>query len=412
MLVLGRRGQDPSIQQIRLSKAISHRIRRRIESSQAQRARAPYAKRLGEVELFSEAWGPWLGNISDTVGGFDIIQLHWVSGLLNYRAFFREVPTSIPLVWRLADMNPFTGGCHYDGGCGRFAASCGCCPTLDSQRESDLSRAIWGQKQAALAPLSSTRLHIVALNGWMASHVARSSLLSRFERSIIPNGVDLEEFKPVPREAARGALGLPIDRHILAFVSESASNPRKGLCVLCEALRRLRHRRDLLLLIVGGASDLPELGLPAVMVGQVQNPVFLRQVYCAADAFVMPSLEDNQPNTVLEAMACATPVVGFEVGGVPEMVEHLRTGMLAPRGDAVEFARAIEHLLDHNDQREQMGERARARAETLFSRDLQVTTYLDLYSNLLANRTKSNPGLLARPHPVAFKRAPTCAAQS
>jgi glycosyltransferase involved in cell wall biosynthesis len=342
------------------------------------------------------------------VRGFDIIQLHWVSNFLNYRRFFQNVPGEVPLVWRFADMNPLTGGCHYDGDCGRFAESCGECPKLQSHNENDLSRAIWERKKSGLAHLPSNRLHIVALNSWMAEQVRRSSLFKRFECSIIPNGVDLEEFRPVPQGIAREALGIPAGRQVLAFVAESAANVRKGFHLLCGALEKLKTRSNLFLLIVGDSPHAQSLNVPALRVGFVQSPLFLRQIYSAADLFAIPSLEDNQPNTVLEAMACGTPVVGFKAGGIPEMIDHGKTGLLVPRGDVQELALAIESLLNDERLRATMGTLARKRAEAVFSRDGQVRQYLELYSRLLVCSKGARAEVAGTPNakePGAFRTA-------
>ena len=124
------------------------------------------------------------------------------------------------------------------------------------------------------------------------------------------------------------------------------------------------------------------MSFPSLQAGHVLSAPYLRLIYSAADVLVIPSLEDNQPNTVLEAMACGTPVAGFRVGGIPEMVEEGRTGRLAPRGNVQELARAIEFLLDHDQERAAMAVHARRRAEEVFPRDGQAEKDLDLYSRL------------------------------
>ena len=366
--------------------SIPRRAKRRLERWWIYRDREPYAEALSKVESFSDDRVAGSDRISINMSDFDVVQLHWVSGFLDYRSFFKALPKRVPLVWRLSDMNPFTGGCHYSGDCGRFEKTCGRCPILKSEREDDLSRAIWTRKKNALGRLSSDRLHIVALNHWMAGQVKRSSLLGRFDCNVIPNGVDLDTFKPVRSAAAREALGIPSGRRVVAFVADIVSNIRKGFNLLLEALHNLRARQDLFLLILGNSQNLPPMSLPYLTVGQIRATAFLRQIYSAADVFVISSLEDNQPNTVLEAMACGTPVVGFRAGGIPEMVEDGRTGLLASQGNVPELARAIDFLLDHEQERTEMSGRARQRAEEVFSRDGQVQKYLDLYFRLVASK--------------------------
>jgi glycosyltransferase involved in cell wall biosynthesis len=187
---------------------------------------------------------------------------------------------------------------------------------------------------------------------------------------------------------------------VVAFVAESANNARKGFHLLRDALESLQARRDLFLLVVGDAA--PSLMLPSLQVGRVQGAAWLRQVYSAAHVFVIPSLEDNQPNTVLEAMACGTPVVGFHVGGIPEMVEEGRSGLLVPRGDVQQLAGALGRLLDFEEERAAMATQARRRVERVFSREGQVQKYLDLYSRLRAEREAREevPDLLSRVAPL------------
>jgi glycosyltransferase involved in cell wall biosynthesis len=386
MLVETKDSDDPDVVRANHCRSIPQRAKRRLQRWWIYRDREPYSEALSKVEIFSDDRVAGSNRISINMSDFDVVQLHWISEFLDYQRFFKALPKSVPLVWRLSDMNPFTGGCHYSGDCGRFEKTCGCCPMLKSEREDDLSRAIWTRKKNSLGRLPSDRLHIVALNQWMAGQVKRSSLLGRVECNVIPNGVDLDTFKPVRSAAAREALGIPSGRRVVAFVADSVSNIRKGFNLLLEALHSLRARQDLFLLILGSSQNLPPISLPYLTVGHIRATAFLRQIYSAADVFVISSLEDNQPNTVLEAMACGTPVVGFRAGGIPEMVEDGRTGLLASQGNVTELARAIDFLLDHEQERTEMSGRGRKRAEEVFSRDGQVQKYLDLYLRLVASK--------------------------
>ena len=372
-------------------RSIPQRAKRRLRRWWIYRDREAYAEALSKVEIFSDDRAVGVGSMGINVSDFDVIQLHWICGFVDYRRFFRALPKGVPLVWRLSDMNPFTGGCHYRGDCGRFEGACGRCPMLQSERERDLSRAIWTRKKSALEHLSSDRLHIVALNQWMAGQVKRSSLLGRFDCSVIPNGVDLKEFKPIPPAAAREALGIPNGRRVLAFVADSVSNVRKGFGLLLKALDSLKARQNLFLLVVGQPEDLPRLNLPSLILGHIQAVPFLRQIYSAADLFVISSLEDNQPNTVLEAMACGTPVVGFKAGGISEMVEAGSTGLLAPGGNVTELARAIDFLLDHEEKRMEMASQARKRVEKCFHEMGRFKNTWISISDCLRSEMRSEP---------------------
>ena len=280
MLVRYKESQDPAVSKIRLSTSLTQRVRRRLGRRLVDRDKERYSQPLSKVELFSDDRGAWTDSVVANVSGFDIIQLHWICDFLNYRRFFKDVPKEVPLVWRLSDMNPLTGGCHYAGDCARFENACGCCPMLESQREHDWSRAIWKRKRAALNQLSGERLHIVALNQWMAEQVRRSSLLGRFECSVIPNGVNLEEFRPIQPTVAREALGIPGGHRVVAFVADRVNNVRKGFPLVLEALNSLGARHNLFLLAVGHAPQLLPMSLP-----------FLQARACSITAIPSPDLQ-------------------------------------------------------------------------------------------------------------------------
>ncbi len=312
----------------------------------------------------------------------DILHLHWVAQFVDYGEFFRRLPSRVRVVWTLHDMNAFTGGCHYDLGCGRFAAQCGACPQLGSRSENDLSRAGWRRKRDAFRRLRG-RMHIVTPSHWMAEQVRLSSLLGEFAVTVIPNGVDAEQFAPRDPVACRSILGLPSEARVLLFLAHSVDNRRKGFGFLRDALAGLRGVKDLVLLSAGaGRPDVPAV-LPHVHLGYVQGQRFLSAVYSAADLFVIPSLQDNLPNTVLESMACGRPVVGFEVGGIPDMVRPGETGFLVPPQDADALRETILGALSDMDRLRAMSERCRQTVLNDYTLARQAQRCLELYRLLV-----------------------------
>jgi hypothetical protein len=145
------------------------------------------------VEPFSDDRTPYL-DLLEQIPMCDVLNFHWVGGFVDWRYFFSFYPDGIPVVWRLADMGALTGGCHYDQGCGKLTATCGACPQLGSSDHGDLSRQIWQRKRDALDELSPAGMHIVGPSRWIAGEAKRSSLFSGFPVSVIPNGLDVEEF--------------------------------------------------------------------------------------------------------------------------------------------------------------------------------------------------------------------------
>jgi glycosyltransferase involved in cell wall biosynthesis len=222
----------------------------------------------------------------------------------------------------------------------------------------------------------------------MADEVRRSSLLGeRFAVSVIPNGVNTDEFAPRDRAAARAVLGIPQESLVVLFVAYSVAPRRKGFALLNEALRGLTELPNLFLLSVGSGIPPRNFPVPQLHLGNVTQNRFLSMAYSAADLYVIPSLQDNLPSTVLEAMACGTPVVGFDTGGVCEMVQPGQTGALGPVEDVSALARNIGRLLDDPDGRHVMAAHCRQRVLEEFSMDLYVRRYEELYEGLTSPPT-------------------------
>ena len=260
---------------------------------------------------------------------------------------------------------------------------CGKCPQLGSNREKDLSRTVWTRKREAYRhALDTGQLHIVALCEWMAEEVKSSALLSEAPVHTIPNGLDHRTFRPRDTRGIRRALGIPWEHRIVLFVAQSAQNHRKGFDLLSDALVAL-DADDMTLLSIGG--DEPDLGaaLPHTHLGTIESDLLLSVFYSLADLFVIPSRQDNLPNTVLESMACGTPVVGFDMGGIPDMVRPGETGWLTETSNVRALRQAIEQALADDAAREQRGQRGRAVVEEEYTLERQARRYQNLYEGLL-----------------------------
>ena len=381
MYVLARKSDDPSVLQYVPSRRPDIWAKRFLRKKYIDRTWASPDFFKGR-EFFSDSRTRFGVDLIAQMPACDIVNLHWIANFIDYGMFFGAVPDHVPLVWRLADMSALTGGCHFDNGCGKFKEGCGACPKLDSSSTDDLSRRVWQRKRRAFGLRKNTGLHIVALCGWMRDQVKQSPLLSRFPVTIIPNGIDLTDFSPRDKCSARDAIGVPHDANVLLFVADSAIERRKGLWLLAEALKCLGDVENLFLLSVGQGK--PEVNGPIrhLHLGPVEYRR-LSLVYSAADLFVIPSLEDNLPNTVLESMACGTPVIGFAVGGIPDMIRHERTGLLVPSLDVSGLRLAIAGLLSNAARRREMSIRSRQVALAEYSLELQARRYSDLYQTLV-----------------------------
>jgi glycosyltransferase involved in cell wall biosynthesis len=274
-----------------------------------------------------------------------------------------------------------TGACHYSSGCTRYAGKCGACHQILSADPLDVTHLEWIEKSIGYTALRDDQLVVVTPSVWLAQEARRSSLLGRFDVRVIPNGIDLTAFTPCDRQLAREALGLPREAFVIAFVADNVTTPRKGFQVLTAALERLPDRADTWLISVGNGSPTVPEGYRSAHFGRVQKDRIMSLFYSAADVFVAPTLEDNLPTTVLESLACGTPVIGSDVGGVPDMVRPGQTGFLFAAGSAG----ALAELLAPLRQREALaGLRPRCRevAEREYSVTLQAHRYEDLYRHL------------------------------
>ena len=388
MLVLKRTSGDPHSHKVRFADDVATRFRRRRRSKRIAADFAPYKATLpAGFEWFSddrsEAGYDLAGDVARR-GPWDVINLHWVGGLLDWELTFPRLPEGVPLVWRLADMGPLTGGCHYDGGCGKFRNVCGACPVLGSTVDDDLSRQSWRRRHAALAHVPTDGMTLVGTSRWISAESRRSSLLSRFPVRTIPNGLDTDAFAPRDKRFARDTLGVPADARVVLFVAEATDIKRKGFVYLADALARLATVPDLFLLSVGErAPHLPDLpALPRLHLGRINYDRMLSVAYSAADVFVIPSLQESFGQTVTESMACGTPVVGFDAGGIPDMVRPGVTGELAPVGDAAALAAAITRVLADPAAAGRVGQHCRQVAVDEYNLPLQATRYLDLYRSL------------------------------
>jgi glycosyltransferase involved in cell wall biosynthesis len=384
MFVAKKTSSDPSVTRYEPPSDPRSRILRTLRSVniglaiRAYRLKAPAGLSFFSDDRAKYGKDPWRH-----LPASDLIQLHWVTRFVDYRAFFELVPATTPVVWTLHDMVPFTGGCHYDQDCHRFADACGRCPQLGSESDTDLTRQVWQRKCEAFQKLSRGRLHIVTPSRWLGEQVGQSALLSRFPRLVIPYGLDTETFAPRDRRHSREMLGIPLEAKVVLFLAHGVRDPRKGLHLLTRALESIESPSGMFLLSLGSDAPSEFRGFPSAHIEHVVNDSFLSHVYSAADILVVPSLQDNLPNTALESISCGTPVVGFAVGGIPDMVRAGMTGLLAAPGDAVGLRGAILDLLSNEEGRKKMAIHCREIATQEYSLEIQARRYLALYEEIL-----------------------------
>lgn len=318
----------------------------------------------------------------------DIIHLHWVNqGMLSLRNLRQILDSGKPVVWTMHDMWPCTGICHHARQCEGYRHACGHCPYLNGGgSKRDLSHRVFRRKQKLLKKYPLT---FVACSDWLRDEAAQSALLTGHEILSIPNPINTSLFKPRDKAEARARLLLPADQKLLLFGSVKISDKRKGIDYLVESSRLLAEqhpelKQQLGVVAFGKRSEALEHLLPFRVYPQdyVSDTQRLVDLYSAVDLYVTPSLEENLPNTLMEAMACGTPCVGFRVGGIPEMIEHLETGYVARYRDAADLARGIYQTLT-SDRYADLQQACVRKVAGSYAQNHVAKKYIDLYFKLL-----------------------------
>lgn len=319
---------------------------------------------------------------------FDLINFHWISSFVSLEAIVKLNSMNIPLVWTLHDENPFTGGCHYTHGCLSYQNSCTACPQLEKNRW-NITEVILREKIRNMP----TDITIVTPSRWLAD-VARKSAVFRHHRiEVIPNSLEMEIFYQYDRNNVRKKLELELDSKVILFGAQELSENRKGFKYLLESIKSMKIDEEGRLLFNGckltviifghPVTGLEDLGIDVRLMDFVYDTNRLAEIYSAADVMVLPSLEDNLPNIMLESLACGTPVVAFGVGGIAETIINGKNGYLCNPGDANGLSDAISLVLGNNGA---MRGFCRDYALKHFSLSVQGSRYEELYRELLKHR--------------------------
>jgi glycosyltransferase involved in cell wall biosynthesis len=320
----------------------------------------------------------------------DILNFHSISMRWFNLHKLNRLVRRYALVMTMHDMSYGTAVCHYTSyfeDCTRWATGCGRCPLVAANPHSvaDLSEWIFRRKRKIFL---NARMTIVTPSRWMHEFASKTPMLNGLRIEYIPNGIDTDLFKPLGREHSRVALGLPLNKRLLAFIASNPGNPRKGFQHLPPLFERFKDITDVGLLVVGDlkpekAREI-EQHFPVHYLGVIRDPRLMRLIYNASDMFLLPSQADNLPNTMLESLACGTPVVAFDVGGIPDGVKNGLTGFTAPVGEYEGLAHGIRQLLTTTeDAASRFRDNCRSFALRNFSLDVQATRYHALYQSLI-----------------------------
>ena len=322
----------------------------------------------------------------------DIIHLHWVNqGMLSLGNIKKILQSGKPVVWTMHDMWPATSICHLTLGCQQFMTQCTQCRYLPGgdKKTTSLSMKVWRRKAAML---TQGNIVFVACSRWLEGEARKSALLKGQKVTSIPNAIDTRTFRPGNAAAVRESLGLPQDKLLLLFVCQRVTNVNKGMHYLAEACRTLAQQHPELskrlgLVLLGGHADevSAEMTFDTYPMGYVGDETRIANIYQACDVFVLPSLSENLPNTIMEAMACGLPCIGFRVGGIPEEIDHKKNGYVAEYCNSDDLARGIHWILCEAD-REKLSATAINKVCHNFSQSSVALRYSELYQEILAQK--------------------------
>lgn len=306
---------------------------------------------------------------------YDVINLHWVNDFLNWKSFFGSKKIK-NVVWSLHDMSPFTGGYPYSGGYKGYELLDSDPPFLKNSPDPDFASKQLKEKIEILTK-TTIKIYVVALSNWLLDCSRSSKLFRVYDHSLIPNSVDTSIFTYQDSKRCKQELNLPLDKKIVFFVSEQLENKRKGFRLLLDAFNNLDQNEYLLCGVGKSNSNLTDF----FHLGVINDEHTMVKAYAAADLFVLPAIEDNLPNVVVEALCCGTPVAGFAIGGMVDMVENGRNGYLS---DDISSKGMVE-LIDKFFQKgiELSREEISIEASKNYSYEVQSSAFVSLFTNIV-----------------------------
>ncbi|GGC06903.1 glycosyltransferase [Dyadobacter sediminis] len=315
----------------------------------------------------------------------DIIHLHWINfGFLSIHSLKKLLSLGKPIVWTLHDMWAFTGGCHHSGKCENYQLSCGNCKFLRNPSSNDISYKDWLLKKKTY-----TEFAAIGCSKWLTNRAKSSSLLANCYTASIPNPIDTATFCPVLKSQARRFLNLPDNKMLILFAAMRIDAVKKGFIYFERALQIFKEHNsetaneiEIIVFGSGNCEIFKQLPFPVHVLGHLSSETQISLAYNAASVFVIPSLEENLPNTIMESFACGTPVVGFDVGGISEMIEHKQNGYLSVYGSSESLAEGINWVLKNN-LNGVLSKQARQKVINSYSEKVVAMQYKRLYQMLL-----------------------------
>ena len=317
----------------------------------------------------------------------DIIHLHWINqGMLSLNDIRKILLSGKPVVWTMHDMWPCTGICHHARECDKYHQECHHCPYIyKGGGKKDLSNQVFKKKKEIY---QSAPVTFVTCSRWLKERAGQSALLNGHTIVDIPNPISTGLFKPQNSLAARNKMELPTDKKLILFGSVKVTDKRKGIDYFVESCKLLTEmhpelKEELGVVVYGKNSEQlkPLIPFQVYALDYISNEKDLVNIYNAVDLYVTPSLEENLPTTIMEAMACGVPCVGFNVGGIPEMIDHLHNGYVAEYKSAEDLANGIIWTLSESEY-QSLSEEACRKAVSNYSESIVAKKYIDIYNKI------------------------------
>jgi glycosyltransferase involved in cell wall biosynthesis len=336
----------------------------------------PIADKLLFNQLDQKFTPTWLPQISYPDPGTDVVHLHWVAGFLSPNTIEK---INSPIVWTLHDMWPLTGGCHYAKNCNRFSHHCEHCPALGSTTQNDISNKQFRAFQDALA---EKEIYYIAPSEWIATKAEESAVVDGPVETI-PNCLDIRQFKPIDQALARKELSIPVESNVVLTGGIDINDQRKGGDLLVKSLHHLKEQinTEKTIVMTFGSDSIENVPFETRSLGWVDSDK-LPYIYSSADVMAVPSRYDNLPQIATEPIACGTPVVAFDTGGLSDIVIDGKTGFLVSEYDCYEFSSRLYYLLSNMGKAEKFGKFARQHAVTSWSFEHIARKHHQLYSSI------------------------------
>lgn len=313
----------------------------------------------------------------------DVVHLHWVNqGMISMRELEKIVRSGKKVVWTMHDAWCSTGGCHLTLDCEHYKTGCRDCSLVSKPFGNALIHRSWQQKSHLY---EHAHIHFTSCSNWLRSNAKASLLMKDQKICVIPNPIDGRIFHKTDKTAARQQLNLPADRRLILFVAQYISNPYKGVRYLVDAINMLSQGKDcgnLGVMIMGSRGEsIAQLikDVPVYDLGYQTSPHDIARIYNAADVFVLPSLSENLPNTIMEAMACGVPSVGFNIGGIPEMIDHMENGYVAEARNVNLLAEGITYCLNEANQ-QRLSDACISKVADNYSQKAVSKRFIQIYS--------------------------------